>query len=122
MRPSRSSLRVNRDGAARERAQASVTEVAEWADAPGEIARYLRESNCPATLRMGDDPRLTDMPWSETTLEILRGPSDGHDLNAVSAAFAGLPRVRQHQLVYAALKGRMGGELHALALETSAPA
>jgi stress-induced morphogen len=39
----------------------------------------------------------------------------------VSAAFAGLSRVRQHQLVYAALKGRMGGELHALALETSAP-
>ena len=39
---------------------------------------------------MGDDPRLTDMPWSETTLEILRGPSDGHDLNAVSAAFAGI--------------------------------
>ena len=73
-----------------ERAQASVTEVREWADAPAEIARYLRESNCPATLRMGDDPRLTDMPWSETTLEVLRGPSDGHDLNAVSAAFAGI--------------------------------
>ena len=73
-----------------ERAQASVTEVREWADAPAEIARYLRESNCPATLRMGDDPRLTGMPWSETTLEVLRGPSDGHDLNAVSAAFAGI--------------------------------
>jgi len=40
--------------------------------------------------RMGGDPRLMDMPWSETTLEILRGPSDGHDLNAVSAAFAGI--------------------------------
>jgi stress-induced morphogen len=39
----------------------------------------------------------------------------------VATAFAGLPRVRQHQLVYAALKGKMGGELHALALETSAP-
>ena len=73
-----------------ERAQASVTEVREWADAPAEIARFLRESNCPATLRMGDDPRLTGMPWSETALEILRGPSDGHDLNAVSAAFAGI--------------------------------
>ena len=46
-----------------ERAQASVTEVREWADAPAEIARYLRESNCPATLRMGDDPRLGEMPW-----------------------------------------------------------
>ena len=73
-----------------ERAQASLTEVREWADAPAEIARFLRESNCPATLRMGDDPRLTDMPWSETTLEVLRGPSDGHDPNAVSAAFAGI--------------------------------
>ena len=39
---------------------------------------------------MGDDPRLAGMPWSETTLEILRGPSDGDDLNAVSAAFAGI--------------------------------
>ena len=36
-----------------------------------------------------------------------------------SGAFRGLPRVRQHQLVYAALKGGMGGELHALALETT---
>ena len=49
---------------------------------------------------------------------------DGAHFEAVvvSPRFAGLPRVRQHQLVYAALKGRMGGELHALALETSAPA
>ena len=39
-----------------------------------------------------------------------------------SAAFAGMPRVRQHQLVYAALKGKVGGELHALALETGPPA
>src|ERR1700754_1584043 len=73
-----------------ERAQATVTEVAEWANAPGEIARFLRESNCPATLRMGDDPRLVGLPWGETTLEILRGPSDGGDINAVSAAFAGI--------------------------------
>ena len=84
------SARVATFKAEAERAQASVTEVREWADAPAEIARYLRESNCPATLRMGDDPRLAGMPWSETTLEVLRGPSDGHDLNAVSAAFAGI--------------------------------
>ncbi len=73
-----------------ERAQASIAEVAEWADAPAEIARFLREGNCPATLRMGDDPRLAAMPWSETALDIQRGPSDGGDLNAVSAAFAGI--------------------------------
>ena len=48
---------------------------------------------------------------------------DGAHFEAVvvSPRFAGLPRVRQHQLVYAALKGKMGGELHALALETAAP-
>jgi L-lactate dehydrogenase complex protein LldG len=73
-----------------ERAQASVTEVAEWADAPAEIARFLRENNCPATLRKGADPRLAGLPWDETTLEILHGPSDGRDVNAVSAAFAGV--------------------------------
>ena len=56
--------------------------------------------------------------------EHLEVDGDGHHWEAVivSHAFAGLPKVRQHQLVYAALKGRMGGELHALALETSAPA
>jgi len=73
-----------------ERAQASVVEVEGAAEAPGEIARYLRDSNLPATLRMGEDPRLAAMPWDETTLEIARGASDGHDLNAVSGAFAGI--------------------------------
>jgi L-lactate dehydrogenase complex protein LldG len=73
-----------------ERAQASLAEVGTWADAPAEIARFLRENNCPATLRMGADPRLAAMPWGETTLEILHGPSEGCDVNAVSAAFAGI--------------------------------
>jgi L-lactate dehydrogenase complex protein LldG len=73
-----------------ERAQASLAEIANWADAPAEIARFLRENNCPATLRMGADPRLAAMPWSETSLEIVHGPSDGRDTNAVSAAFAGI--------------------------------
>ena len=73
-----------------ERAQASVAEVADWADAPAEVARFLRDNNCPATLRMGADPRLAAMPWSETALEILHGASDGRDVNAVSAAFAGI--------------------------------
>jgi L-lactate dehydrogenase complex protein LldG len=73
-----------------ERAQASVAEIDGWVDAPAEIARFLREYNCPATVRMGDDPRLAAAPWSETSLEILHGPSDGGDVNAVSAAFAGV--------------------------------
>jgi L-lactate dehydrogenase complex protein LldG len=73
-----------------ERAQASLAEIADWAGAPAEIARFLRENNCPATVRMGADPSLAAMPWSETTLEILHGPSDGRDVNAVSAAFAAI--------------------------------
>ncbi|MBL8556681.1 MAG: BolA family transcriptional regulator [Phenylobacterium sp.] len=52
----------------------------------------------------------------------LAGDGDHYKARIVSAAFAGLSRVRQHQLVYASLKGKMGGELHALGLETSAPA
>ncbi len=71
-----------------ERVQATVAEVAAAADVPAEIARYLRENNLPATLRFGDDARLADMPWAATALEIARGPSEGDDLNAVSAAFA----------------------------------
>lgn len=61
--------------------------------------------------------------FPDATIEItdLRGDGDHYRARIVSPAFAGLSRVKQHQLVYAALKGRMGGELHALALETSAP-
>ena len=61
-------------------------------------------------------------PDAASELQDLAGDGDHYKARIVSAAFAGLPRVRQHQLVYAALKGKMGGELHALALETSAPA
>ena len=61
-------------------------------------------------------------PNAQITIEDLAGDGDHYKARIVSEAFKGLPRVRQHQLVYAALKGRMGGELHALALETAAPA
>ena len=61
-------------------------------------------------------------PDAEIHIDDLAGDGDHYRARIVSAAFAGLPRIKQHQLVYAALKGRMGGELHALALETSAPA
>jgi stress-induced morphogen len=60
-------------------------------------------------------------PDAQIAIEDLAGDGDHYKAKIVSTAFAGLPRVRQHQLVYAALKGKMGGELHALALETSAP-
>jgi stress-induced morphogen len=61
-------------------------------------------------------------PDAQIAIEDLAGDGDHYRARITSAAFAGLPRVRQHQLVYAALKGKVGGELHALALETSAPA
>lgn len=60
-------------------------------------------------------------PAAEISIEDLAGDGDHYKARIVDAAFAGLPRVRQHQLVYAAMKGKVGGELHALALETSAP-
>jgi len=61
-------------------------------------------------------------PDAEIVIDDLAGDGDHYRARIVSTAFAGLPRVRQHQLVYAALKGKMGGQLHALALETSTPA
>ncbi|HVN00210.1 MAG TPA: BolA family transcriptional regulator [Caulobacteraceae bacterium] len=60
-------------------------------------------------------------PDAEIVIEDLAGDGDHYRARITSSAFAGMPRVRQHQLVYAALKGKVGGELHALALETSAP-
>lgn len=61
-------------------------------------------------------------PDAQIQVTDLAGDGDHYRARIVSTAFKGLPRVRQHQLVYAALKGKVGGELHALALETSAPA
>ncbi len=72
------------------RALATVAEVGTRADAPAEVARFLRASNAPATLRMGADPRLAAMPWGGTALDIATGASDGHDVNAVSMALAGI--------------------------------
>lgn len=61
-------------------------------------------------------------PDGEIEVEDLAGDGDHYRARIVSTRFQDLSRVRQHQLVYAALGGRMGGELHALALTTSAPA
>ena len=62
------------------------------------------------------------LPDAAIEIKDLAGDGDHYRAKIISTAFKGLPRVRQHQLVYSALKGQMGGELHALALETSAPA
>jgi stress-induced morphogen len=62
------------------------------------------------------------LPDAEVTIEDLAGDGDHYAATVISEAFRGKSRVQQHQLVYAALQGRMGGALHALALQTSAPA
>jgi stress-induced morphogen len=70
-----------------------------------EIARLIKES----------------FPDAEIRIEDLAGDGDHYAASIVSEAFRGKTRVEQHQMVYAALKGRMGGALHALALKTAAP-
>ncbi|WP_425229382.1 BolA family protein [Sphingomonas sp.] len=61
------------------------------------------------------------LPDAEVEITDLAGDGDHYAARVTSAAFAGLSRVRQHQAVYAALGGRMGGVLHALQLTTAAP-
>ena len=61
------------------------------------------------------------LPDAEVTIEDLRGDGDHYAALVVSSAFEGKSRVQQHQMVYRALQGRMGGELHALALQTQTP-
>jgi stress-induced morphogen len=61
------------------------------------------------------------LPDARVSIEDLRGDGDHYAAHVISAAFKGKTRVQQHQLVYQALRGRMGKELHALALQTSLP-
>ncbi len=60
-------------------------------------------------------------PDAQVTIKDLAGDGDHYAATVISEAFRGKSRVQQHQMVYAALQGRMGGVLHALALQTSAP-
>ncbi|MGN6465739.1 MAG: BolA/IbaG family iron-sulfur metabolism protein [Rhizobiaceae bacterium] len=70
-----------------------------------EIARLIREG----------------IPGATVTIRDLAGDGDHYAAEVVAESFRGKSRVQQHQMVYEALKGRMGGVLHALALQTSAP-
>ena len=70
-----------------ERVAASVAEVAQPQDIVSEVARYLREHNLPATLRMGADARLAALDWTDTAIEVSHGRSLGDDLNGLSHAF-----------------------------------
>jgi stress-induced morphogen len=61
------------------------------------------------------------LPDAKVEIRDLAGDGDHYAATVVSSAFKGKTRVQQHQMVYAALKGNMGGVLHALALTTSSP-
>lgn len=61
------------------------------------------------------------LPDARVAIEDLRGDGDHYAAHVISAAFKGKSRVQQHKMVYEALQGRMGGALHALALQTSIP-
>lgn len=60
-------------------------------------------------------------PDARVTIEDLRGDGDHYAALVISSEFKGKSRVQQHQMVYGALKGRMGNTLHALALQTGIP-
>jgi len=70
-----------------------------------EIERMIKEAIPDASIKIND----------------LAGDGDHYSAEVVSETFRGVSRVKQHQMVYNALKGNMGGVLHALALQTSAP-
>jgi len=72
---------------------------------PGDIERLIKES----------------LPDAVVSIQDLAGDGDHYAAHVVSGAFRGKTRVQQHQMVYQALQGRMGGELHALALQTAVP-
>ncbi len=71
----------------------------------GEIERMIQEA----------------LPDAVITIRDLAGDGDHFAAEVVSESFRGINRVQQHQMIYKALKGNMGGQLHALALQTSAP-
>ena len=73
--------------------------------APGDIERLIRAS----------------IPDADVTIRDLAGDGDHYAARVVSRSFEGLSRIKQHQAVYSALGGRVGGELHALQLETAVP-
>ncbi|MDB5490878.1 MAG: transcriptional regulator [Micavibrio sp.] len=64
---------------------------------------------------------LEGLPGAQVTINDLRGDGEHYSATIVSELFRGKSRVQQHQMVYQALQGRMGTELHALAVQTAVP-
>jgi stress-induced morphogen len=79
--------------------------------------------NCIMAMTAADIERhiIEGIPDAKVEIKDLAGDGNHYAATVVSAAFKGKSRVAQHQMVYAALKGNMGGVLHALALTTSTP-
>lgn len=71
----------------------------------------------------GDIEKLIKAAFPDAKVEIrdLAGDGDHYAASVIAEEFRGKSRVQQHQMVYNALQGKMGGELHALALQTSVP-
>ena len=86
-------------------------------------ARVRNQGNAYMAMEASEIERLIKeaLPDAEVRIEDLRGDGDHYSAHVSSASFKGKNRVQQHQMVYAALQGRMGGELHALALQTATP-
>ena len=61
------------------------------------------------------------LPGADVQIRDLAGDGDHYEATVISPSFIGKSRIQQHQMVYAALQGKMGGELHALKLTTVAP-
>ena len=72
-------------------------------------------------MKLADIETMIKAAFPDAKVEVtdLAGDGDHYAATVVSPAFKGLSKVKQHQMVYAALKGKMGGELHALALTTA---
>jgi stress-induced morphogen len=74
----------------------------------------MEASEIEALIRQG-------IPDARVIIEDLKGDGDHYSALVISEAFRGKSRVAQHQLVFAAMQGKMGGELHAMALQTATP-
>jgi stress-induced morphogen len=81
----------------------------------------LEESAMPMDAREIETLIKEALPDADITIRDLAGDGDHFAAEVVSESFRGKSRVQQHQMIYEALKGNMGGELHALALQTSVP-
>lgn len=68
-----------------------------------------------------EDLIKSGIPDAQVTISDLRGDGDHYAAYVVSSQFEGKSRIQQHQMVYQALQGRMGNELHALAIQTAIP-